>query len=224
MKKILTIIALLAVASSAYGADGKDVSKRERAMQRRMQQQMQQVAAEKDALAQENAALKAKIAELNEAAVSAERKADRLAKDKRQLEAVINTDKTEHASVLQACRQEGQTALQSAEALQAKLSESEQKFAQERAGLVQAQAEKKNLLSEKFALQRSFDQQDKQLTACHDKNQKMYGVTREVIDRQRNDALFAREPLFGLGKVEIENLFQEYEDRAYAEKLPVPAK
>lgn len=218
MKKLLTMTLLLALTASwtVQAAEGKDAAKRERAMQRRMQQ----ISAEKEALAQENAALKAKVAELEEAAAAAERKAGRLGKDMKVLENAMEAGKTEHDSALLACRQETQSALQNGEALQAKLAQTEQQLGETKASLAQTQAEKKGLQGEKLSLEKNLEQHSKQIAGCQEKNRKLYGVTREVIDRQRNDALFTKEPLFGLGKVEVENLFQEYEDRAYAEKIP----
>lgn len=225
MNRMLTAVLSLALAFSltAHAEEGK-ASKREKQLQRRMQQQIQQISTERDALAQENATLTAKVKELEAASAGTESTIARLSRSKKSLESEMQALRTEHESALLASRQEAQAALQAGEVLQGKLTETEQKLAETQGTLVQTQAEKKGLQGEKLSLEKSLEQSGKQIAACHDKNQKMYGVTREVIDRQRNDALFAREPLFGLGKVEIENLFQEYEDRAYAEKLPVPAK
>lgn len=225
MNRILTAVLSLALAFSltAHAEEGK-TSKREKQLQRRMQQQIQQVSAERDALAQENATLAAKVKELEAAAAGTESTVARLSRSKKSLEGELQAQRIEHESALQACRQETQSALQAGESLQQKLAETEQRLGETGDRLAETQAEKKGLQGEKLSLEKSLELSGKQTAACQDKNRKLYGVTREVIDRQRNDALFAREPLFGLGKVEIENLFQEYEDRAYAEKLPVPAK
>jgi chromosome segregation ATPase len=221
MKRIIQILVALSLATACIAHAAENTSKREKQLQRRMQQQMQQISAERDALAQENATLAAKVKEFEAAAAGTESTVARLNRSKKSLESEMQALRTEHYSALQACRQETQSALQAGESLQQKLAENEQKLADTSSNLMQAQAEKKGLQGEKLSLEKTLEQHGKQFAACQEKNRKLYGVTREVIDRQRNDALFGKEPLFGLGKVEVENLFQEYEDRAYAEKIPV---
>ncbi|HSI95473.1 MAG TPA: hypothetical protein VK938_05230 [Methylophilaceae bacterium] len=221
MKRIIQILVALSLATACIAHAAENTSKREKQLQRRMQQQMQQISAERDALAQENATLAAKVKEFEAAAAGTESTVARLNRSKKSLESEMQALRTEHDSALQACRQETQSALQAGESLQQKLAENEQKLADTSSNLMQAQAEKKGLQGEKLSLEKTLEQHGKQFAACQEKNRKLYGVTREVIDRQRNDALFGKEPLFGLGKVEVENLFQEYEDRAYAEKIPV---
>jgi chromosome segregation ATPase len=222
MKAIFTIVLalLLSTALVAQAAEGK-ASKREKQMQRRMQQQVQQMSAERDAALQETATLKARVQELEAAAGDTQRALARLQQGRKALESELQAVRSEHESVLLASRQETQSALQAGEALQARLAQTEQQLSEEKAAQAQTLAEKKGLQGEKLSLEKNLEQHGKQIVACEQKNQKMYGVTREVIDRQRTRELSGKEPFFGLSKVQVENLFQEYEDRAYAEKIPV---
>lgn len=222
MKAIFTIVLalLLSAALVAQAAEGK-ASKREKQMQRRMQQQVQQISAERDAALQETASLKARVQELEAVTGDMQRSLTRMQQGRKSMESELQTVRSEHESVLLACRQETQSALQAGEALQARLAQTEQQLSEEKAVHAQTQAEKKGLQGEKLSLEKNLEQHGKQIVACEQKNQKIYGVTREVIDRQRTQELSGKEPFFGLSKVQVENLFQEYEDRAYAEKIPV---
>lgn len=66
------------------------------------------------------------------------------------------------------------------------------------------------------------------IRVCEDKNLKLYGVAGEVMDRYRDqgvwDAVKRREPFTGLRQVEIENLLEEYRDRASEARVEVPCR
>ncbi len=72
-------------------------------------------------------------------------------------------------------------------------------------------------------LQRRHDDQATQLAQCTTKNGKLVQLSAELLDRYRKkgvgEVLTLREPLLGLGDVELFNLVQGYRDRADAERF-----
>lgn len=72
-------------------------------------------------------------------------------------------------------------------------------------------------------LQRKHDDQVTQVTECTTKNTKLIRLSGELLDRYRGktvkDVLTQREPVFGLGDVQMFNLVQDYRDRADAERF-----
>lgn len=77
-------------------------------------------------------------------------------------------------------------------------------------------------------LQARFDSEASQFQACGDKNQKLVELGAELLDRYR-DKGFAeiasqKDPVLGLGQVEMFNLVQDYRDRTAAQRLtPTPS-
>ncbi len=81
-------------------------------------------------------------------------------------------------------------------------------------------------------LQRKHDDQVTQVAECTVKNTKLIRLSGELLDRYRGktvkDVLTQREPVLGLGDVQMFNLVQDYRDRADAERFtpsspPAPA-
>ena len=72
-------------------------------------------------------------------------------------------------------------------------------------------------------LQRRHDDQAAQLAQCTVKNGKLVQLSGELMDRYRKkgvgEMLKQREPLLGLGDVELFNQVQDYRDRADAERF-----
>lgn len=70
--------------------------------------------------------------------------------------------------------------------------------------------------------------QAKSIRVCEDKNLKLYGVTTEVMARYKDqgfwDAVKRKEPFTGLRQVEVENLLEEYRDRAAEARVEVPCR
>lgn len=82
------------------------------------------------------------------------------------------------------------------------------------------------------ALQRRHDDQVTQVAECTSKNTKLIRLSSELLDRYRGktvkEVLTQREPVLGLGDVQMFNLVQDYRDRADAERFtpsstPAPA-
>lgn len=72
------------------------------------------------------------------------------------------------------------------------------------------------------SLQRRHDEQVTQVAECTTKNTKLVRLSGELLDRYRaktvKDVLTQREPVLGLGDVQMFNLVQDYRDRADAER------
>ena len=77
--------------------------------------------------------------------------------------------------------------------------------------------------SQQRLLQTRFDNEVDQVFACSDKNQKLVALSAELLDRYRKkglaDVVSQRDPLLGIGQVEMFNLVQDYRDRADAQRL-----
>lgn len=75
-------------------------------------------------------------------------------------------------------------------------------------------------------LQRKHDDQVAQVAECTTKNDKLIRLSGELLDRYRRktvkDVLTQREPVLGLGDVQMFNLVQDYRDRADAERYTPP--
>ena len=76
-------------------------------------------------------------------------------------------------------------------------------------------------------LQRRHDDQVTLVGECTVKNDKLIRLGVELIDRYRGktvaDVLGQREPVLGIGDVQMFNLVQDYRDRADAERFTAPA-
>lgn len=71
-------------------------------------------------------------------------------------------------------------------------------------------------------------QQARSVRVCEDRNLKLYGVATEIMDKYRNqgvwDAVKRKEPFTGLRQVEVENLLEDYRDRAGEARVEVPCR
>ena len=71
--------------------------------------------------------------------------------------------------------------------------------------------------------QQRFGQQVRLVTECGTKNDRLFKLSAELLDRWRDkgvfDALRQREPVLGLSDVQIFNLVQDYRDKAETERF-----
>lgn len=71
--------------------------------------------------------------------------------------------------------------------------------------------------------QQRFGQQARLVTECGTKNDRLFKLSAELLDRWRDkgvfDALRQREPVLGLSDVQIFNLVQDYRDKAETERF-----
>ena len=115
--------------------------------------------------------------------------------------------------------------------LQAKLAALEKQSADQKraddAALAAKVAEMQELLryreSQQRLLQARVDDQAAQGLVCADHNEKLVELSAELLDRYRRkglaDVVSQRDPVLGLGQVEMFNLVQDYRDRAEAQRL-----
>ncbi len=72
-------------------------------------------------------------------------------------------------------------------------------------------------MSDNRLLVQAVQERERWVDQCRDQNEKMFQVNVELLERYRNksvaDVLEEKEPLFGFGRVELENQVQEYRFR-----------
>ncbi|MBY0469263.1 MAG: hypothetical protein K2Q07_09830 [Burkholderiaceae bacterium] len=215
---LLCLMALgLSVGAQVQAAD-KPVDKAARRMQLQLQSLQQQL--------QDAQSAKAKI-ETEKAEV-----------DKRLLE------QTEQVTKLTAEMRKSSEGLKSTQAarlqLTANVAALEKQLADEKRNSEEAAALKARELAayirsrdeQQASLQRKHDDQVTQVAECTAKNTKLIRLSGELLERYRGktvkDVLTQREPVLGLGDVQMFNLVQDYRDRADAERftpssMPAPA-
>ncbi len=197
------MLVLVAVAAPAYGARDQDRAVRE-AMRRaqlevrQVQQENVQLEADKAKLSQELEAAK-KTASKEKAIAAHERRKRRTAEKN-----------------LQGTRDELAKLQEKSQALQKDLAELNAKQADTTRKLAQVEAEKKRADATIVAREQT-------ITACEDKNAKLYAYGRELMVKYEKksceDALKQAEPFTGLKKVEIENLLEAYRDKLDDERV-----
>lgn len=73
------------------------------------------------------------------------------------------------------------------------------------------------------AYQADLARQNREIVACEAKNAKLYELNVELLDRYRGvtvgDVLARRDPLTGIGNVEVFNVVQEYRDKLEAQRI-----
>ncbi len=98
----------------------------------------------------------------------------------------------------------------------------EQKTSNE-AALAAAQLNTKQRDEQQSQLQRRHDAQVAQVGECSAKNERLVRLSGELLERYRNksvsDVMKQRDPVLGLGDVQMFNLVQEYRDKADAERF-----
>lgn len=208
LRDAAVVLALGALTFSAAAQSGDDTKKAARRAQLQMQQLQQQ--------AQEAQAAKAKV------------ESDKAALDKTVVE------QSQQMARLRGALPKVQERLKAAEAerseLVAKVAALEKQLAEQKAGAEAAQtsAERNVKLrdEQQAQLQRRHDAQQAQVGECSAKNERLVKISAELLNRYRNksvaDVLSQRDPVLGLGDVQMFNLVQEYRDKADAERYAPP--
>lgn len=188
----LLFLAVLGAAPSAMAASkdpNKEAIRRLQIQLRQVEQARSGIEQEKSALAQELDALKKKTAGLESSAARGNRRSAKLEKE------------------LEAVRTELSTRLESAEKL---LAETQAALKHNRGELQQSQAERQRL-DAALAAKTAAAQR------CDANNRKLYQYQVELINRAQAqgsfEALLAAEPVTQIGRVEIENILEEYRDK-----------
>lgn len=212
-----SLVAGLAVSAPAHAAD-KTADKATRRLQLQMQNLQQQLQEAQDA--------------------KAKAESDKADVDKQLLE------QTEQVTKLTAALRKAGDSLKSSDVTRAQLAANvaalDKQLADEKRSHEEAVALKARELmaytrlrdEQQASLQRKHDDQVTQVAECTAKNTKLIRLSGELLDRYRGktvkDVLTQREPVLGLGDVQMFNLVQEYRDRADAERFtpsspPAPA-
>ena len=121
------------------------------------------------------------------------------------------------------------------EELSANVKSLEKQLADEKLSHEQALAQKARELAQytklrdeqQAQLQRKHDDQVALVADCTSKNGKLLHLNVELLNRYRNksvtDVIKQREPVLGMGDVEMFNMVQDYRDKADAERFTPPA-
>ena len=148
-------------------------------------------------------------------------------------------EQTEQVAKLTAASRKVSDSLKSSDATRAQLAANvaalEKQLAEEKRSREEAAALKaRELLAytrlrdeQQGNLQRQHDDQVTQVAECTTKNTKLIRLSGELLDRYRGktvkDVLTQRDPLLGLGDVQMFNLVQDYRDRADTERYTPPS-
>jgi chromosome segregation ATPase len=199
------VLALGCGALGAQAQSGEDAKKAARRAQLQMQQLQQK--------AQEAEAAKARI------------EGDKSALDKQLRE------QTQQVARLKGALPKALESLKASEAARAELAATvatlEKQLAEQKAShdaaLAAAERSTKQRDEQQAQLQRQLDTQLAQVGECSAKNERLVRMSAELLDRYRNksvsDVMKQRDPVFGLGDVQMFNLVQEYRDKADAERF-----
>ena len=211
----ITLLLLCSVAVGSVQASSDKKANREREALRRAQMQLQQVqgqvatleadkaklGSERDLALKESKAAQSKVRNLSRNLAEEKQQAAQLLKD-------LETHKQDLATT--------QTRLTDTEA---KLAETAKNLVQTRQTLAQTEADKRQLEGVK-------SRQEREIASCESKNLKLYQTGRDLMTRFEqkscNEIMAQKEPLFGLKRVEIENLLEEYRDKLDEQKLIKP--
>jgi chromosome segregation ATPase len=193
------------VLSTAAAADDSKNS-REREMLRRAQEALRQSQTESSALAQSKSEAEQKL-----------KAADA------QLDTLRNSSKSEQAGL--------RAKLKAAADAQAGLISQLENARQQLAALSSKQVETAKMLSERETLlkrvQSDLDASRAAGSSCEAKNLKMYEYSQELARRYENKGVWTamrqKEPVTGIGGVGMENLLQEYREKAASQRVQSPA-
>lgn len=129
---------------------------------------------------------------------------------------------------LDAAGKERTSLLKDKESLGGKLAETESRLKETLVALASTRESLAAREKELQGVRQIAAQQSTSLRVCADKNLKLYGVANEVMGKYRDqgvwDAMKRKEPFTGLRQVEVENLLEEYRDRASEARVEVPCR
>ena len=72
---------------------------------------------------------------------------------------------------------------------------------------------------ETATVQVKLNQEEKVRQICEDKNEKLHTLSLQILDKYSKERLKGGDPFLRLKKVELENMIQGLEDRAYESKI-----
>lgn len=219
---VVLLVLLLGVAFGA-AAQGQDKrATREREALRQLQQMVQQMRQDNDALGVRLAA-----AEQERQALALER--DRLAGKVQGAQALGRQEQGQRAQLqirYDALALELQTVVAQRQSLQAEKESQGKAIAQLRGQMGQQQEEIARANAAREQIAATLVMRERSVAACEDKNLLLYQHGRDLIaqcqDRSSTQTVLRLEPFTGIRRVAIENLLQEYRDKLDAQRLPPP--
>lgn len=208
----LMLLVLATTFSTSNAWSEEKPASREREALRRTQQQVQQIR-------QEKGTLEEKLAAVEQAKTS-------LSQEKEKLAGQLGSAR-ERAKAESAKRQQMQLELdamtQEKQVLQAQKTELDLRLAELGAKHAGVERELAQTQALKSRLESTLLTRDQQLASCEEKNTKLYGHGRDLIeqcrDRSATDVVLRLEPFTGIQRVAIENLLEEYRDKFDAQKV-----
>lgn len=173
-----------------------------------LMQQMQQLASERTQLQAENAKLKGELEELK-------KQNKKLGADNETLERKADSASTALARSTTSVESLNENAAQQ----RARMEELVGKFRETATTLRDVETERATVKSQ-------LDARDRELKVCIDRNLALYRINDEVLDRFEDQGFWSSlarsEPFTRLKRVEIENLVEEYRNRADDQRAEVP--
>jgi hypothetical protein len=205
----LILATLLTPAMAQDDRAAERAARRQQQQLQQLQQQMTQAQAEKAKAEADRAAAEKQLADRARVAARASAAERAAAERQKLLEA-------EKAQLLARVAELEQAAL-------AQRAEAEAALARKEAELAQAAAAFRSQGGERDQWQQRFGEQVRLVTSCTDKNERLVKLSAELLSRWQDkgvmDALKQREPLLGLGDVQMFNLVQDYRDKTDNEKF-----
>lgn len=175
--------------------------------------QLQQAQAQAQAAAAERDALKAENAKLQSALEAAKKETARL----RTGQAAMQQRLDSGIDTVERFKEANSQAVERLRDTQERLDKVVEKYKELVVSLKQIETEKAKLRDDVTA-------QSAQLDACARHNLALYQANVELLERYRDkgvwDALKQREPVTGLGRVEVENMVEQYRARIDKERMP----
>lgn len=215
MNRVLSIVMLIAIALvSGHGLAADDAKEKAaraaREQARRIQQQVKALEAEKGALAAEKTKLEGELKEAQAKAESTSRRIGSAERSRAELAKTVDSMKAEAAALAGRLAEEER---RRAEA-ERKVAETERRLADQRLAF---DAERRRLEGIS-ALQLAA------LAASRERNERMYKLGFELIDRYENKSFLTSalqaEPFTGLKRAQIEKMAEEDRDKFDKERLP----
>jgi chromosome segregation ATPase len=205
----VTLAAALALLGpgTALGQDADRQAAREREMLRRAQQAQRQAEEARAAAEAERAKLDTELKDVKE---QAQKSSNAVARERRRVKE-LETD----LETTRSARDRLQT---EKEALAARMAETERQLAETSRTLEQTRQTLGAREADLAALRDVSARQQQANAVCEDKNRRLYEVSTELIEKFRSqgfwDAVRRKEPFTRLRQVEVENLLEEYAERA----------
>jgi len=202
---------MLVTSGLTLNALGQEPS-REREALRRVQQQVAKLQQENARLQQEKAQTEEKFKAVEGEAASLKGQVGRLQKSATGLKAA-EKEKADLQAKLEATDEKLK---QTTQAAREQIGILQRNVAEGHAALEQSQ---RDSLKEAATLQASLKRETERATICETKNQQLYSVTLDLINRYRQnrgawEKFLLSEPFTGLKSVEVENLLEDLRDKA----------